>query len=773
MRILLAVVALAMLAPCSVAQSPVRVLSFNIRYGTARDGEHVWPNRREHVFATIRDHRPHLVGLQEALRFQLDEIASAVPGYRELGVGRDDGLTRGEYAAILVDTMRFSVLESGQFWFSDTPDVPGSKHWGNSITRLCTWTRLADRITGDTIRVYNQHWDHESQPSREKSAAALLARIAADGRSMDPIVVMGDFNSDETNPAFQALVNDTRVRLRDTFRDRYPGATIVGTFHAFRGDSTQGKIDAILASTHWTVVEAGIDRRRWGTLWASDHFAVSATLLGASSARRSALRGVQQVSFTPVQPELFASGTTFTNAWTDFDSDGDLDLFVGFNGTPNRLYRNDASGFADVAATVGVADARATRATAWGDYDADGNIDLLLGFAPGTESTLKLYRNAGGRFTDVTSAAGLTVTGGAVRQPAWVDYDGDGDLDLFIAFRDRANALFENTGGSFRDVAAERGLADTRRAVGAVWFDADEDGDLDVLIGNMDGDANALFVNDGGRFQDRWALASGTTETAASPAGGGRKFGDATNGTVRPCVADVDADGRLDMFFANYGPNGVFLNRGRGSYEDASARYGIAIDGRYDACLFDDFDNDGRVDFYVNGTVTGGRNYPDYLFRNTGTRFDDVTPENIRALQADHGAQWADYDRDGAIDLALTGVQPTGMHLLLRNGLPDSVRARSLSILVTDEHGRLTRAGAEVRVYAAGTRRVLGTRLVDAGSGYNSQSAGPVHFGLPSTAPVDVEVIFPRGGTRQVSRSTGVDPRAYAGRSLVVRTGGQ
>lgn len=278
MKIALAALLLSTVAPPVLAQAPLRVLSFNIRYGTARDGDHVWPNRRAYTFATIRDHAPHIAGIQEALRFQLDEIGAAIPGYREIGVGRDDGHTAGEYAAILVDTARLTVVSFGQFWFSDTPDVPGSRHWGNNVTRLCTWARLADRATGDTLRVYNLHWDHESQPARERSAAMLLDRIAGDTPPRERVLVLGDFNADEGNAAFQALLRDARTPLVDTYRAAHPRATNVGTFNAFRGDSTQGKIDAILAGPGWRVVDAVIDRRRWGARWASDHFAVAAIL---------------------------------------------------------------------------------------------------------------------------------------------------------------------------------------------------------------------------------------------------------------------------------------------------------------------------------------------------------------------------------------------------------------------------------------------------------------------------------------------------------------
>lgn len=276
----MALAAAAALFPADArAQAPLRVMSFNIRYGTANDGAHAWPNRRAAVLGTIADHAPHLLGVQEALRFQLDEIGSALGRYRLIGAGRDDGRAAGEHAAILVDTARFAVLADGTFWLSETPEVPGSMHWGNRITRITSWVRLVDRASGDTLRVYNAHWDHESQPSRERSAALMLARIARDGSPADAVLVMGDFNAGDRNPAVRALLADTRIRLFDAHGAHTPAEGWGGTFHGFRGDSTGERIDAILAGPGWTVLAAGIDRRKWGPVWASDHFAVWATLV--------------------------------------------------------------------------------------------------------------------------------------------------------------------------------------------------------------------------------------------------------------------------------------------------------------------------------------------------------------------------------------------------------------------------------------------------------------------------------------------------------------
>jgi endonuclease/exonuclease/phosphatase family metal-dependent hydrolase len=131
-------------APAQLGEA-LTVMSFNIRYGTANDGENRWANRREFLFDVVRQSDADLIGLQEALDAQIREILAAVPGYGVVGVGRDDGRTRGEYAAILYRTSRFHVSDAGTFWFSDTPEVVASRSWGNTITRICTWARLVDR----------------------------------------------------------------------------------------------------------------------------------------------------------------------------------------------------------------------------------------------------------------------------------------------------------------------------------------------------------------------------------------------------------------------------------------------------------------------------------------------------------------------------------------------------------------------------------------------------------------------------------------------------
>jgi endonuclease/exonuclease/phosphatase family metal-dependent hydrolase len=253
---------------------PVAVMTFNIRYGTAADGPDAWPERRELLFEVIREAAPDVMGLQEALRGQLDELHAALPGYGEGGVGRDDGRTAGEYAAILFRTDRFTFAQAGNFWFSDTPEVPGSRSWGNTVPRICTWVRLADRASGRALYAFNVHLDHESQPSRERSVALLLERIRRLARGA-PVIVTGDFNAGEDNPAVEALRDSGLV---DTYRALHPSDSAVNTYHAFRGTTDGPRIDFVFASPGWRPLEAAIVRTSRAGRYPSDHFPVTARL---------------------------------------------------------------------------------------------------------------------------------------------------------------------------------------------------------------------------------------------------------------------------------------------------------------------------------------------------------------------------------------------------------------------------------------------------------------------------------------------------------------
>lgn len=287
-RVFLRLTASAAVAACCLAQvlaqapaagEPLSVMSFNIRYGTANDGENHWSRRREMLFDVIREQNADLVGLQEALASQIDEIVAAVPAYAVVGVGRDDGRARGEFSAILFRRDRFRVADSGTFWFSDTPAVPGSKSWGNTITRISTWARFVDR-DGSAFWHFNLHLDHQSQPSRERSTELLFQRITARAIPAEPVIVTGDFNVGEGNVAIHTLIGNpatSAAPLVDTFRVRHPDAKEVGTFNGFAfGKTTGDKIDYVLVEPGTQVIDAAIIRTSRNDRYPSDHFPVVA-----------------------------------------------------------------------------------------------------------------------------------------------------------------------------------------------------------------------------------------------------------------------------------------------------------------------------------------------------------------------------------------------------------------------------------------------------------------------------------------------------------------
>jgi FG-GAP-like repeat len=476
----------------------------------------------------------------------------------------------------------------------------------------------------------------------------------------------------------------------------------------------------------------------------------------------AACERAEDIPTTPVfdrpQADLFSASGGQPNAWADYDNDGDLDLFVGFRYRPNRLYRNDDGVFTDVAAQVGLADTIETRAIAWGDFDADGDFDLFVGFAASPDRA-KVYRNddGGRRFVDVADQLGVRLEG-TTRQPVWVDYDQDGDLDLFVAFRDHANVLLRNDGTGFVDVTTETGVGDPRKTVGVVWFDLDADGDLDLFVANQDGDQDGFFRNDGGRFTD-----------IAPALGMNWPDRPSDHGSVGPAVSDYDRDGDFDLFVASYGPDVLWQNQGDGTFANVAS--GTPLAGEYHSvtAAWGDFDNDGWPDLYVSSYLSDQAEAPDHLFHNRAGTFANVIPEAMLERGASHGVSWADYDGDGDLDLALANNNVAGSHYLYRNLLPADA-ARSLDVNVVDARGHWTLPGAEVRGYDTDTGQLLGSGLVDTGGGYCSQGATPVHVGLGAgTNRVNVEVIVLRDGSRHQIMVNNVDPAKLRGRPLVVR----
>ncbi len=265
-----------------------RVMSFNIRYGTADDKENAWPLRRDLVTDIIDRYQPQLLGVQEALEFQIEEIIEKLPEYGFIGKGRDDGEKKGEFSAILYLKDRYRVISHDTFWLSDTPEKPGSASWGNTIPRIVTWAELEDTRLERRIYIFNTHFDHQSQPSREKSSRLLVERVLSRDDISIPAVITGDFNAGEYNPAIRYMVEDQPITMgsgesltnpqpfKDAFRTRNPEAVKVGTFNRFEGYSVGEKIDYIFSSGDLSIIDSMIIRDNNQGRYPSDHFPVIA-----------------------------------------------------------------------------------------------------------------------------------------------------------------------------------------------------------------------------------------------------------------------------------------------------------------------------------------------------------------------------------------------------------------------------------------------------------------------------------------------------------------
>jgi len=260
----------------------LRVMSFNIRFGTANDGPNSWPHRAELVKQVILDFTPDLLGGQEVMAFQGKALREALPGYGFIGVGRADGKEGGELCPVMYRKDRFEPLDSGTFWLSETPEVPGSKSWDSSLPRIATWAKLKDRRSGQTLLFCNTHFDHRGPEARLQSARLLQQRLPklADGA---PLIVTGDFNANEDSQPYKTLTqpeNGQGIAFADSYRVVHPQRTDREvTYNGFKPVEQGSRIDWILYSPgQLKAQEAAIVRTQYDGRLPSDHYPVTAVL---------------------------------------------------------------------------------------------------------------------------------------------------------------------------------------------------------------------------------------------------------------------------------------------------------------------------------------------------------------------------------------------------------------------------------------------------------------------------------------------------------------
>ncbi|HTN75956.1 MAG TPA: endonuclease/exonuclease/phosphatase family protein [Pirellulaceae bacterium] len=268
-------------ASAASAAEPLRVMSFNIRLDNRGDGENAWPHRKEWVAEILREQKPALFGLQEALPHQITDLAERLKDYAWFGAGRDDGKQKGEAVPVFYRRERFEVLEQGNFWLSETPDVPGSKSWDTSITRMVTWLKLKDKTNDQVLLFANTHFDHQGVKARVESARQVLAtlpKLAGDA----PVVLTGDFNTGNKSEPYNVLTGKgaaatwllTDARTISKTKPEGPNST----WNGFRKIQPEQQIDFIFVHGLSVARHAILTDEKDGK-FPSDHLPLVADLL--------------------------------------------------------------------------------------------------------------------------------------------------------------------------------------------------------------------------------------------------------------------------------------------------------------------------------------------------------------------------------------------------------------------------------------------------------------------------------------------------------------
>jgi hypothetical protein len=471
----------------------------------------------------------------------------------------------------------------------------------------------------------------------------------------------------------------------------------------------------------------------------------------------------------------------------DFDNDGWPDIYavngaalpsLEKTGAPffNRLYRNNRDGsFADVTEKAGVAGRGYSIGVAVGDFNNDGRDDI---YVTGVNANI-LYRNNGnGTFTDVTQAAGVGGHDAGGKKlfaiaAAWLDFDNDGRLDLFVSnycdwapafepvcggiaeksrtycspdvYRGQPNLLYHNNGdGTFTDVSISSGVGKlTGKGMGVAVSDYDDDNLPDLFVAN-DNARNLLFHNKGNGNFEELGIAAGVAYN-----GDGRQISG-----MGADFRDYDGDGRPDIVMSGLSRETfeLFRNLARDRFDDASAASGmLRLSQPWSgwSCGFVDLDNDGHSDFFVaNGGLDTDAPQPNRIFRNIGRgQFADVSGDAGPALQVNRlhrGAAFADFDNDGRMDVLVSSIND-GLEILMNHG----PRRHWLELKLRGTRSNRSAIGAKVICDAGGRRQV---KWVSNSVGYASASDLRLHFGLGdvSRSP-SLEIRWPSGVMQKIT----------------------
>ena len=253
---------------------PIKIISYNIRNNNPNDGKDIWENRRETITDFIEKEAPDFLGLQEVNYPQIQYLNSNLINYNFIGVGRDDGKTRGEFSPIYFNESKYNLLLSNTFWLSKTPnDI--SVGWDAAMERICTYGLFEQKNDGSKVWVFNTHFDHIGNVAREKSVDLILSKIKDLTKDKDQIIITGDFNlSDDSVPIkkLQNFYNDVNIKMDNNSK-------FYGTFNNFKIDNNyNNRIDYVFHKNFELIKSSHLHIKTDQGRWASDHHPVIAIL---------------------------------------------------------------------------------------------------------------------------------------------------------------------------------------------------------------------------------------------------------------------------------------------------------------------------------------------------------------------------------------------------------------------------------------------------------------------------------------------------------------
>lgn len=274
------IITLSLLVSCSwslIAQKSNKLIvaTYNLRYNNPQDGINAWPNRVNLVKGLIRFHDWDIFGTQEVLYNQIQDL-EALSEFGWVGAGRDDGKLAGEFAALFYRKSRVEIIQSGNFWFSPTPDQPTMGWDAKCCKRICTWAKCKDKQNGKLFYVFNAHFDHEGVVARLESAKLMHQKALEISKGL-PVILMGDFNSLPESDAVKVL---NEVGYRDSYSHSIEEPYgPVGTFNSFNWNAELNRrIDYIFLGKSFKVEKYGVLTDSYEKRYPSDHQPVQVVL---------------------------------------------------------------------------------------------------------------------------------------------------------------------------------------------------------------------------------------------------------------------------------------------------------------------------------------------------------------------------------------------------------------------------------------------------------------------------------------------------------------